>query len=319
MGVRYVAWGKESTYQAAVAAVRYFEATENVKGVPNFDVPEPVASPDYRVWGPDAWRYKGDVGPFKVPPDVLGDVLSMVFGLPSTTNPSAGVYLHSFAPLDTLPSYTIRRGLELTESVLAGCLGNSLSLKINRKENALMASLGVLQGYPEASNTIKTESQLNSLLSPYVPFPFDSPSTYLISGVENKTLMYDLAVSLNNNFSEEGNLDSSSLTQKRKRHRDVTGTISLCFDNTTERDRFLAGNPFGLDVTVYGPIIASTYRYSLRLQLPRCRYIEDALPHVKTQKEDLKIPNAPFRAFYDTAGSFNASIKVALQNAVVSY
>jgi hypothetical protein len=314
-----MAWGKETDYQTAVAAVRYFEATENIKGMPNFDVPEPVASPDYRNYGPDAWRYKGDVGPFKVPPDVLGDMLSMVFGLPTTTTPSAGVYLHSFAPLDALPSYTIRRGLELTESVLAGCLGNSLTLKLNRKENALQATLGVLQGYPEASATIKTESQLNALLSSYIPFPFDSPSTYLISTVENKLLMYDLSVALNNNFLEEGNLDSNNLTQKRKRIRDVTGTISLCFDNTTERDRFLAGTPFGLNVTVYGPLIASTYRYSLNLQLPRCRYTEDALPHVKTQKEGLMIANAPFRAFYDTTSSFNASVKAALQNAVVSY
>jgi hypothetical protein len=316
MGTRYVAVGKETVaYGTPAAATRYAEAIASIKPDQGWVIPPPIASRAFRKSNLGPYRARGSIGDFPVEPEnIIGELLMGAFGAETPTNPYAGVYLHTFAPADTLPSYTLRLGVEQTERILAGCLIESLTVKFPHDKD-VQASAEVLSGFVETKGAIGTPT-ISSLQALNMQ---NAASVLTIATVNKRTLVYDLELTIKNNIPfNRGDLSGRTFATKRVGQREVTGKLSAYFDDTTEYDRFIAGTEFTLDVKAVGPIIASTYRYYLEFELRKCIYLSDVSPGVKPQNE-LLVVDAPFKAFYDTTGAFNAEAKGYLENAIAAY
>jgi hypothetical protein len=315
MGTRYTALGKETVaYGTPAAATRYAEAIASVKPDQGWVIPPPIASRAFRKRNLGPYRARGSIGDFPVEPEnIIGELLMGVFGSETPTNPYSGVYLHTFAPADTLPSYTLRLGVEQTERILAGAMVESLTVKFPHG-NDVQASAEVLSGFVETKAAIGTPT-----ISALQAFNMQGASAQvLIATVEKRSLVYDLELTIKNNIPfDRGALDGRTFATKRVGQREVTGKLSAYFDDTTEYDRFIAGTEFTLDVIATGPTFASIYYYYLEFELRKCIYTGGA-PDVKPQSEPLVI-DAPFKAFYDTTGAFNAEAKAKLMNAIAAY
>lgn len=314
MGTRYVGLGKEDTYGDMVVADRWAEAVASMKPDQGFIIPKPVASRADRKRNLGPYRARGNIGDFPVEPEnIIGELLYGVFGGHAVTNPYAGVYLHTFSPADTIPSYTEHLGVELKERLIGGALIESLTVKFAH-DNDILANAEVFSGFTESNTTIQTPT-----ISPLQALNMQNASSVLtIATVSKRSLISDLEISIKNNIPfNKGSLADREFSTKRIGKRDVTGKLTAYFDDTTEYDRFLAGTEFTLIITALGPLIASTYRYQLGFELRKCAYT-GGTPDVKAQDELLVI-DAPFKALYDTTGGFNAEGKATLQNGIATY
>ncbi|HLE74923.1 MAG TPA: phage tail tube protein [Candidatus Bathyarchaeia archaeon] len=311
---RYVGLGKETTYGTAVAATRYGETIASLKPDQNWKIPKPVA---YRAFmkkylGP--YRARGAIGDFAVEPEnLIGELLLGVFGSVATTNPSTGVYLHTFTPADTLPSYTIRQGSEQTERILPGGLVDALTVHFAHDE-VIKAKADVLSGFVETKASLGTPTftALQALSMQ------EASSVLTIAGATKRSTIYDLEVSVKNNIPfDKGTLDGRTFSKKLVGMREVTGKLSAYFDSTDEYDKFIAGTEFTLIIQADGPIISGAYKYFLAFELRKCVF-KGAVPDLKAWDEPLVV-DAPFQAFYDTNGGFNAEAKAKLENAITAY
>ncbi|MCW4048057.1 MAG: phage tail tube protein [Candidatus Bathyarchaeota archaeon] len=316
MGTRYVALGKETIYGTAVAAMRYAEAVASIKPDQSWIIPASVGSRAVRKRALGPYRARGNIGDFPVEPEnIIGELLLGVFGsVSSVQQGGTSAYLHTFSPAESLPSYTVRLGVEQAERVLPGGLVESLTVKF-KHDDVIKATAEILSGFPETRASINTPS-----ISTLQPFDMQATSAVLsINGSSKRSMVYDLELTVKNNIPfDRGALDGRTFSTKRYGQREVTGKLSAYFDDTSEYDRFIAGNEFTLLVTAVGPLIAGSYYYQLGFELRKCVYLRESAPDVKVQNEPLVI-DAPFQAFYDTSGGFNAEAKATLQNAITSY
>jgi len=312
---RYVSMGKEVTYGSAILATAYAEAIGSIKPDQGWIIPSPIASREFRKRNLGPWRSRGTIGDFPIEPEnIIGDLLLGAFGAVTTTNPTSGVYNHTFSPADSLPSYTVRFAVEQTERVLRGGLIEALTIKFPHNDN-VKATAEILSGFVETKTALSSPT-----FSPLQALNMLGYSGVLtIGGVDKKNLVYDLEINLKNNIPfERGDLSGRTFATKRYGQRTVTGKLSAYFDDTTEYDRFINGTDFTLVIRASGPLITAGYNYFLELELRKCIYLKDTVPDVKPINEPLVI-DAPFQAFYDTTGGFNAEAKAVLENTIAAY
>jgi hypothetical protein len=316
--VRYTALGKETSFQDAVAATTYLNAKCSDTPNNNLVTPKPVSTiHEYDcIIGP--YTNQGRIDEFYVKPDNVGDLLMALFGTDTPAQQGGtAAYLHTFTFNDTPPSYTIRKGVELDEEILAGCLFNKLAVKFSSKDG-VKASADFYNTKTKTSGVIGTPT-----LSTLPDFPCMNLSALSgnlkIADDDKKSLIYDCEITIeraipyNNVFS----LDSREMPAKYSGGVSVTGKLSAIFNSDLERDRMLAGTSFKLEASIASSVIASTYYYSLGFELRNCRYSEGCSPAVTEQGEPL-IADMPFHAYYDSSGGFNSSIKAYLQNTKTS-
>lgn len=317
--VRYIGIGRETgSFGSPVAAVRYEAGVADVKPDQNWILPEPVVQREMRKKSLGIYRARGSIGEnFAEPEGILGDLLLGVFGAETPTLIATGVYEHLFTGAESLPSYTLRLGVEQTQRIIAGMLVESLTLKW-KYNDAVKYTADVLSGIVETKAAIGTPT-----LSSLKAFaPTNSPvNTCTIATVDKKSLVYEAEISIKNNIPfDRGSLASRGFPTKRYGKREVTGKLSMYFDDTTEYDRFIAGTEFDLFMNVYlpAPYISGSYPYYLEVDLRKCVYEKGVVPAIKPQNEPLVV-DAPFRAFYDTTDGFNSECKVTLQNSIAAY
>lgn len=313
MGTRYVGLGKETTYGTAVAATRYLEAIASIKPDQNWITPPPIASRAFRKRNLGPYRARGTIGDFPVEPENIGELLMGVFGDETVTNPETGAYLHLFRPADTLPSYTIRQGVQLTERILPGGLIEAVTIRFPH-DGDVTANAEVLSGFPETKTTIGTPT-----ISPLQALNMQDPNSSLTILTANKRdVVYDFEVTIKNNIPfDRGDLSGRTFATKRVGQREVTGKLSAYFDSTTEYDRFIAGTEFKVIILANGPLCGATVGYRIGFELHKCAY-SGGVPDIKPQNEPLII-DAPFKALYDTTDGFNAEGKATVLNSIPSY
>lgn len=320
MGKRYVGLGKETVaYGTPAVATRYLEAIASIKPDHNWVIPPPIASRAFRKCNLGPYRARGNIGEFPVEPENIGELLLGVFGSVSTANPVPGVYVHTFNPADTLPSYTVRLGVEQTERVLPGGLVESLTVKFAHDKD-LMATAEILSGFPETKATIGTPT-----ISPLQALNMRGPdvATWLTLDLEGgsgpaRNIVYDLEITIKNNIPfERGALDGRTFATKRVGHREVTGKLSAYFDNITQYDNFIAGTKFVLQIEAGGPLITAGHYYYLEMTMYDCIYLKDLVPDVKPQNEPLVV-EAPFKAFYEPT-TYLKEAWAELKNAITTY
>jgi hypothetical protein len=311
--VRYVQLGKESVFQTAVAGSVTLNAGCSDNPDNNVVTPKPVATvqeTDYLI-GP--YTNQASIDEFYAKADNVGELLMALFGADSPAQQGgSAAYLHTFSIADVPPSYTVRKGVEIDEEILAGCLFSKLSVKFTAKD-------GVKVSASFYNTKLKTSGVIGSpSLSQLRAFPCMNLSAaagnLTIATVDKRSLIYECqidierAIPYNNVF----NLASREMSALKAGGVSVSGKLSAIFNSNTERDRVLAGTPFTLVVNIAGDLIADTYYYSLGFDLRNCVYLSGGSPAVKDADEPL-VADMSFRAHYDASGSFG-SCRAYLQN-----
>lgn len=309
---RYIGLARErSTYGTPEAMIHTEDAKSSFKPDQNWIMPPSIARRDATKRNLGPYRTRGSIGDFPVCPEgIIGDLLYGVFGSISTSTPYGNVYIHTFSPADTLPSYTMRQGVEQTERIIPGGLVESLKVRFPHNDD-IQANAEVLSGFPETKTSLGTP-----LISPLQALNMQGATSVLtIEGANKRNLIYDLEIMVKNNIPfDRGDLSGRTFATKRFGQREVTGKLSAYFDDTTEYDRFIAGTEFALIVRADGDIFqVGGYKYYLQFELRKCIYLRDTAPDVTPINSPLVI-DAPFKAFYDTTGGFNAEAKATLQN-----
>jgi hypothetical protein len=318
MGVRYTALGKETVaYGTPAAATRYLEAIASIKPDQNWVIPPPIASRAFRKRNLGPYRARGNIGDFPVEPENIGELLFGVFGsVNSAQQGGTTAYLHTFTPADTLPSYTVRLSADTAQRILPGGLIEALTIKFGHDKD-IQAIAEILSGFPEETAALETPT-ISTLQALNMQ---DAASVLTILGTSKRNLIYDLEINIKNNIPfDRGDLSGRSFATKRVGQREITGKISMYFDDTMggEYDKFMTATEFALIINARGPLIVGSYYYFLELELRKCVYLKDSVPDVKPQNEPVVV-DAPFKAFYDTTGGFNAEIKAKLQNTITAY
>jgi hypothetical protein len=318
---RYVGIGRETgDYGTSVAAVRYAECPASIKPDLGWIKRKPIAMRSLQTSWLGKYRARGKIGelsaePENILPDLIYGALGSIYAVTSKGN---GCYQHSIIPGDTLPSFTVRLGVEKTERVLPGCLVDNLRIHYPAEEEAKL-SADIVSGFAETKATLGTPT-----FPTVQPFSFQyypGPTSGTRVDVDGRSmgglgLVYDAEVLIANKIPfQRGCLDYKTFPTIRAGSREVTGKISMYFDDTTEYDRFIAGTPFSLAFYLDGPIAGGTNKYWFGVTLPKCKY-EGGAPDVTPQDEPLVI-DAPFTAYYN-AGPPAGEILIALINKITA-
>jgi hypothetical protein len=313
---RYVGIGKETIYGTAVAASRYVEAPDSFQPDPGVTILDPFAYRARQYQQLTKFRARGNIGGWKFLPEcIIGEALYGVLGAKSSAQQGGTVaYKHTFTPADTLVSWTLRKGVELTELVYPGCLFNKLT--INSKHGELVEAILEVLGVGAAPTKVALGTPTFSTLQ---PFSYHQ-ATILLAGSDKSTMVYDLSVAIDNNIPiDKGGHGSKYFPKIRVGNRLVNGKLSTFFDETNQYDAFIAGTEFTLNNKWVGAQIGATaYYYTLELDLPRCVYNSKGAPEIKPLAEPLVV-DAPFDALYSTVGAYNAEIKAYLTNTITAY
>jgi len=314
MGTRYVGLGKEVDYGVVAAATRYLEAITSFSPDPNWVIPPPIVDRAYRKRNLGRYRTRGTIGEFPVEPENIGELLYGVFGsVSSAQQGGTSAYLHTFSPGVQLPSYTIHISTEEKDRRLPGGLVESLTVRLPYDGDGKTRA-EIFSGFVETTDTILTPT-ISTLQALNMQ---NANSILTIAGLTKRVYIYDLEITIKNNIPFDlGSLDGRTASVKRTGQREVTGKFSAFFDET-EYNRFVAGTEFTLIVQALGPIITGSYPYYLAFELRKCVYLKNVVADIKPQNEPM-IMDAPFKAFYDATGGFNAEAKATLQNTIPSY
>ena len=314
---RYIGIGPEATIGALGAVARYQDSVDSMKCTQGWIIPAPTCKRAYEKRNLGPFRVSGNIGEFGVDPcGIIGDLLYGALGSTTPTRRESTIaYYHTIVPADTLPSFTVRRGCEQTETIFEGLMVNNLKVRFQHGEE-LKATAGMVGCHSEPTDQALQTPSISALQN----FVYHQGTIEIVGSGEQNTRVFGGEININNNLpASKGDLSSRYFSAKRYGHRTVTGFLSLYFDSETERDRFIAGTAFDLVVTFTSSLIVGAYKYSLQLTLYECQYLSDLAPNIKPMSESLVI-NAPFQAFYDVgAGNALKEISVILQNTVESY
>jgi len=317
---RYIGFRKEGEYGTAETdpSIRYDGyATSNIQADPNWIIPTPTSRRSYSKRTRGLYRAQGPIDLPVSPENIIGDLMMAVFGAEGTpANPETGVYTHTFTPADTIPSYTVRIGVEQTERVLPGCLVESLQLKW-KAGDVVRANAMIYSGFPETTDDIVASPTLDSLqwltqIDDLVNITIDGDAT-------RASVVCDLDVTIKNNIPfNTGDLSGRNFNDIEVGVRDVTGNVTLKFEDTTDFDNFKNSASFDLIIAVASSLIgdSETYYHTLGLNLYNLQILRSGAPPLRAQNETLKI-SAPFRAFYDS--SEELEIEGLLRNSISAY
>lgn len=297
---RYIGIKKETTYgEFEVGIDTWIEAIETIAGDQGWIIPDLIGTRERRKKNLGPWRAKGNIRDFPLEPENAGDLITGALGIDNVGDLGGGFYGHTILPSDTIPSYSLRIGLDnISERRFSGCLISNITMKFVQGADAVIG-ISIFQGA-----TIEVLGAASSAtLSPLDAFTYHQAKIEL-EGSTISTDVYDAEVSIDNSIIDRGALGTRFVTTKRIGSRTVRGKLSLFFKDTTEYQRFLNGTEFDLKISV------TNGNYSLSIHLPRCIY--------RSSKTNLVAMNEPivvdgeFEAFYDSSSGYE--VRVILKN-----
>jgi hypothetical protein len=299
---RYFGVGLESTFGTAVAADKYKDIiSENLRLDKRYLFPDTVRSRALfkKLTGPIIVR--GDVVMLLAPePDARFFYWGL--GSKSTEQLATGVYQHTVTPTDTIKSFTARVGAEQFERVIAGCLIDTLTVEAVAGEIAT-TTLSLV-------GASETKTNIGSPVFGTVRELNFNEATVSI-GASTVSYVRAFRLRVNNNVAVDRMYalrKSEEMNRVEVGRRAVDGSLDLQFADSTEYDRFLAGDEFSLNVKFEGETISDTHKYTVEIDLPKITYTSDAAPLI-TRREPIRI-TAPFRAMYDSTSGYDVAVKV---------
>ena len=218
------------------------------------------------VWREGSNKVGGDINAEVQPTDEFGTLFKHALGRAETAGPSGnGFYVHDIFPSGTLPA-GLR--LEIERDVGAftydGIKVNSVTLECSVGE-PLTTTFSLLG----RTETISAEPTTATSISTLNPLTFDEGAT-LIDGVDAEVSGFSLTI--NNNLKDDkGRLGSKYRAAiPRDGFRDVTGSLNMEFDNTTQYNKYVNGTEAAVSLTFTSDDVAiSGQVYVLQIDCPR--------------------------------------------------
>tara|TARA_Y100000310_G_scaffold344169_1_gene455493 strand:- start:678 stop:1610 length:933 start_codon:yes stop_codon:yes gene_type:complete len=288
---RYFGFAKETTYNPSSppAISRWIDiASEGLAPDDSSIYPDNVGQRDpyFALQGP--FKYAGDISCWAQPTTVMQ---LLAYGLGTVSSSAAdgnGVYTHTISPNDIIPSFTGVVGLNtVKEREFKGGAVNSVTLDYRAGE-AIAVSFNVV-GASESLQDIDTPTFPDER-----PFGFADATPTSPPGID--TIVEALSLTIANNIADDAHsIGSRFMPALIVGRRQITGSMDLRFETTTEYQRFLNGTTTSLGVnSTYGS--AATLR-QLELNLKKVKY---DTTKANIDRLERIIQGIDFTAQYDT-------------------
>jgi|GEM_PF-3594464 len=320
--LRWVVLGKELAELGGAVGTpaTYIRTKENLVSDPGYYIPKPILRRAYSINQSVKYLVQGSIGEFDARPDTIGELIYMILGAKTTTNPEGDAQVHVFKPFDgDLPHYTIFCGAEIVTKVLQGCFASRLTFRFGQTLDALQILANIVGGSaPTGDVNFGTYQPEDTVFSTDAMFTFDQLVDFEIDSGDRLAYLFDGEVTIENVLPIDKMRKGGSkyIQTFRRGDRKITGKLSLAFDNVTTRNRFLAGTAFSLMFNWEGATISGAYKKALKIELHNCKFLRDVSPHVAPIDEPF-ILNGPFQAFYDASEANEGAI--TLTNTVAAY
>ena len=208
----------------------------------------------------------------------LGLLLSYAMGTtPTATTVSSGVYSYTFTLGDTYGrSFTTQVGVPqyggtVTPKTLAGCKINNFELSVANGEIA-KGKFGI------DAQSLTTSTALSTVSYPVSGSVFNFAQGAITLNGSAVANIKDFSVTVDNTIKNDRyNLGALGLKSEQNisGFRKVSGKITAEFTDTTLLAAFLADTTASLALTFTGDTIASTYKDTLSITLPACKFDAD--------------------------------------------
>jgi len=208
----------------------------------------------------------------------LGLLLSYAMGTtPSATTVSSGVYSYTFTLGDTYGrSFTTQVGVPqyggtVTPKTLAGCKVNNFELSVANGEIA-KGKFGI------DAQSLTTATALATVSYPATGSVFNFAQGAITLNGSAVANIKDFSVTVDNAIKNDRyNLGALGLKSEQNisGFRKVSGKITAEFTDTTLLAAFLADTTASLALTFTGDVISSTYKDTLSITLPACKFDAD--------------------------------------------
>ena len=308
---RYIGIAKETEYGIHVttnASYIWTETTESLKSDLNYNIIDPIATRQRMKALKGNWRIRGNIGPVNI--ELENIVSQLLYGALGSDNPSnlggtPAAWKHTITPADTLPSFSIRSGLDTKERRLSGCIVDGFTLEARYNEIAKFTARMFSGKYETVEDTLTTDNVSFSSLNPLTY----ADVTVKIDNDSETTRLFDVSIDFNNGLIDKGSLGSRTYDTVRVGPRTINGKFSTYFDNIDDWTRMMNGTPFKLEIILTGTLISGSNYYQITITLPKCIIKSDALPHVMPINEPLII-DVPFEALYDDTAEYDIQIEI---------
>ncbi|MGP3667604.1 MAG: phage tail tube protein [Candidatus Bathyarchaeota archaeon] len=298
---RWIGVAEETSYGTFVSPSRYVDILrERVSFDKGYIPVETVYSRDIRKYVEGRSRVTGSID-FTVEPENVGQFFKWALG--SVTTTGTGPYQHTFKGADTIKSFSMIVKSETVQRRITGCLINRLTI-----ETALDIVTGGIDII--AKKEEKDTSNYTPTISTLAPFVFKE-GVLTLAGIDRSKYLKALRLTINNNIPEDelyGFSDNTPTTMV-VRGRTVEAELEMAFPDTSEYDKFLAGNEVSLSLK----FTKGTYEFEIHL--PKMVIRSDAAPHID-RNEPLRI-TAPMLVLYDSTSQYEVALK--LKNNISSY
>ncbi len=242
-------------------------------------------------------------------PEVMGEIFySLMTGLGSAQQGGTAAYLHTFTISELTQKIAYTLFLDRNQGIL----------KYNRAVCKTVEIVGSVDGLIEMNTTWIFENEASgSIGSPSYPtqryFAFNQVD-FKIAGSSN-TKVKEFSLTLDNNAMPLRTLNGSQLVEDviTADKFSVEGSFTVYFENTTERDKFLANTAASIQIILTGAEIANPYNYVLDINIYAAHY--KAFPY--REDENLLAAQVEFKGYYSSGDS--KMLQVDLTNTVVSY
>lgn len=239
----------------------------------------------------------------------IGEFLQMLLGNPTSAQQAATTaYLHTFTPDNstlTLPTYTFFMDRSL--NVLKYNLGTVSQLKLScAADNLIMADATVLFK-TEATGSIGSPSYSESGALSFQHVNFK------IAGSGNTEVKEWEIVIGNGAFKKRTMSASQDVADILALENTVSGTFTIYFADTTERDKFTALTTTSVEMIATGAVIEGAYSYTVEVLVDTVEYI--AFPY---QAEDgLLAAKVAWKGVYNNSNT--RILRARITNTKTSY
>lgn len=278
-GLGYVGYAKETVEGTAVAPTIFLPARSfTMDDTDDYLTPQQIRGErDYVVAAPAPYSVTGSLE-MDLIPDSIGYLLKSAFAASvSSGSYAGGGYTHTYTPGLAGPTFTFEKSAQ--DALLMRYTGvrvNTMEIKASFGE-IVTATFG-LDGVGRAKNAGAAATDTYAASSTG-PFTF-AGATVTIGGSAS-SIVKDFTFGVNNNASHIGTLRGTrAYSRVALGWREVTLSMNMDFQDTTEYDRFLAGSEFAvvLYLETSQVITGGTGKNSLTLTLPRVRYKSISMP-----------------------------------------
>lgn len=258
---------------------------------------------------PGLFKFAGDIN-VVVEPENVCELFKFALGSVSTSQPDAtnapNTYLHKITPADNLPSFglEVARG-KVTALRALGCKIAGFTLN-GGPGKYLTARFDVIGKKPS------TTTRQTPTFSTLPGFTGNETAFIKIAGTDKKAQVTEWSLEYTNGI-EDGEvaygLGSDSVVRLPEGGAGLSFTGRVVFEDTTQLVNFLNGSEFALDIQYEGAVIEGTYKYYVRINVPRVVYDTES---ANINEKELIIEDLKGTALFDaTAGTL---VEVYFQN-----